>query len=873
MVLCGYSRRHLVPVARDLAQGTSTTRSIATSRVATITTQSAATRADLPHQSSANKGADHQRHDSWSFFFPDHLSWAQRPPPASRARHPLVKKLISEIYSTSRAPSANRVWKAYTDLKESYDASSTASPSSASTSLLSQLEPAHLQHVLRSIDPSVAKTRKLSRAEGKRRQSLRQQQSFLASGSIPSKILLVEAHNARHSGKIFDAQHPVREYMRRVQIIFRDMRLHSSIVRTTSSAVEALPSLADYNHVLSRLASGGHIGPMSSIWNEIAGASSRSGSVGLQPNIHTYRELMIGLSRHATEQIERVQKGEASKLFDYSGKRRELDRSARAAATGMARFGQVLAPSARAAAILAALRTMALLKDMRDHAVTPNQITLDFAARTLRLAGHIDGIHLLMQQAYGIDLSTLDSADAAQKQQQGPAPTTHTLNTILMALGEQASVPEMVSTFETLAKPLPVKTSDADAAASAEGVFATNWKDIFNSMRNREAEVAQLGNNAEESNIPEVFAPTYPHRICPNTKTFEILLRHCCVEVDPLRSPVALKTESNNSSVATLAREATESALAEMQDGGRRAAEMERRTKGAYALFAKSLLSEALDRSNDLLRVTARNLGISYERVEQTHLATDSAHDTAAEGAVDAADSLPRPEYLRFSVTHGRAMDVDFLPILEPPHFSITDTMVEPFISLASARKNMGELRWIRAMLSKALENKIAEAQMIATAWQVYSARYSKARQLASRQDADSPSASDELQDFAPLQLNDQKPGEIFAFLNRLRQQHRLAHKQAQALEQVLYDKLDERLRGLATARNARQWQRARAHREERLRAEKQRLEDEEREMERKAQAAEARRLRALQKEQQEAQQASTDHARSHIEIASTASA
>lgn len=863
-----------MPVARDLAQGTPTIRSIATSRVATAPTQPAATPADVTPQSSANKVADHRRHDSWSFFFPDHLSWAQRPPSASRARHPLVKKLISEIYSTSRAPSANRVWKAYMDLKESYDASSTTSLSSASTSLLSQLEPGHLQHVLRAIDPSVARTRKLSRAEGKRRQSLQQQQSFLASGSIPSKILLVEAHNARHSGKIFDAQHPVREYMRRVQIIFRDMRLHSSMVPTTSSAVEALPNLADYNHVLSRLASGGHIGPMSSIWNEIAGASSRSGSVGLQPNIHTYRELMIGLSRHATEQIERVQKGEASKLFDYSGKRKELDRSARAAATGMARFGQVLAPSARAAAILAALRTMALLKDMRDHAVTPNQITLDFAARTLRLAGHIDGIHLLMQQAYGIDLSTLDSADAEQKQQQGPAPTTHTLNTILMALGEQASVPEMVSTFETLAKPLPVKTSDVDAAASAEGVFATNWKDIFNSMRNREAEVAQLGSNAEESSIPEVFAPTYPHRICPNTKTFEVLLRHCCVEVDPLRSPVALKTESSNSSVATLAREATESALADMQDGGRRAAEMKRRTKGAYALFAKSLLSEALDRSDVLLRTTARNLGISYERVEQTHLATDSANDTAAGKAADADDSTPpRPEYLRFSVTPGRAMDADFLPILEPPHFSITDTMVEPFISLASARKNMGELRWIRAMLSKALENKVAEAQVIATAWQVYGARYHKARQLASNQDADSPSASDELQYFAPLQLNDQKPGEVFAFLNRLRQQHRLAHKQAQALEQVLYDKLDERLRGLAMGRNARQWQRARAHREERLRAEKQRLEDEEREAERKAQAAEGRRLRALQKEQQEAQQASNDNARSHIEIASTASA
>uniref|UniRef100_V5GL66 Uncharacterized protein n=1 Tax=Kalmanozyma brasiliensis (strain GHG001) TaxID=1365824 RepID=V5GL66_KALBG len=788
-------------------------------------------------------------------------------------KHPLVKKLISEIYSTSRAPDANRVWKAYMDLKEAQDAGlSASSSSSTATSLLTQLEPVHLQLILRAIDPSVSRTRSLARAESKRHQSLQQQQSALASGNAPPSILLAEQHASRHAGKIFDAQHPVREYMRRVQIIFRDMRLHSSIVPATSSAVESVPDLADYNHVLSRLASGGHIGPMSSIWNEISALSAKSSSTGVHPNGHTYRELMVGLSRHATEQIERVQKDEASKTLNYSGKKKQLEKSARAAASGAAKYGQILAPSARAAAILAALRTMALLKDMKDHSVTPNHITLDFAARTLRLAGHIDGLHLLMQQAYGIDLTTPDSASAVQKEQQGIAPTTHTLNTLLMALGEQSSVPEMVAAFETVAKPLPSGTSSADDSASGEGVFSTNWKDIFSSMRDRDGEIAQQSGNTDETSVPDAFAYASPQRIAPNTKTFEVLLRHCCTEVDPLRSPVALKTEANAGSISSIAKESTEKALADMQDGGQRALEMERRTRGAYALFAKALLSEALDRSAELLCVTASNLGVEISRSEQAATEADeaaSAEDRASSAAI--ASTQPRPEHTSFAVAPGRAMDADFVPILEPPAFSVTATMVQPFIALASSRKSIGELRWVRSILAKALENKAAEAQVIDAAWRTYSARFAKARQLAAAQKSGNEPALEGLQDLEPLRLNEGRPNEVHAFLKLLRQQHRLASKQAQELEWLLYDRLDERLHDLATNRTRRKIQRVLNHREQKVRAERDRFEEQEREIARKKQAIEARRLRELQKQQQEAQEASVDQSSSHM--ASTASA
>jgi hypothetical protein len=111
----------------------------------------------------------------------------------------------------------------------------------------------------------------------------------------------------------------------------------------------------------------------------------------------------------------------------------------------------------------------------------------------------------------------------------------------------------------------------------------------------------------------------------------------------------------------------------------------------------------------------------------------------------------------------------------------------------------------------------------------------------------------------------------VSAFLQRLRQQHRIAAKHAQSLEQLLYDRLDERLHDLSARRDAKQQQRQRAFRERRLEAEQQKLEEQEREAARKAQAAEARRLRALQKEQQ--QNPSADGSSTHLDAASSATA
>ncbi|PWY97320.1 hypothetical protein BCV70DRAFT_202975 [Testicularia cyperi] len=897
MVLRCYSRRHLVPAWRSAARHTSALPM--TFANASISSETRVLRNALSRpisstaftaaaKSHATRPAD--QNGSWSFFFPETIRWNNKSNPVPRSKHPFIKNLIAEIYSTSRDPAANRVWRAYMTVRETYETTEGTDGKRQTVSLLSQLEPVHYQQLLRAIDPAVARTRRLSRAESKRREAISHIQaasspplstgtassdlapsSTAASTSAPThqpasgRIVFMPPFNSAHSQRIFNAAHSVREYMRRVKIIFADMRYHAIVAGSgTGKQPSNLPALADYNHVLSRLASGGHIGPMSSIWNDITRSPVASDSAPLHPNKHTYRELMIGLSRHATDQIERVQKGEAAKRYQSSGKKRFLEKSARAAASGLARFGQVLAPSARAAAILAALRTMALLKDMKDHGVVPNQITLDFAARTLRLAGHIDGLLLLMRQAYGIDLSQPDSR--IREGSSEAHPTIHTLNTILMALGEQATVPEMVTAYETLAKPLPTSLQQSQEVPDG-GLFSTNWRDIFSSVRSRADEITKCDSSEIDSRLPTVFSYAHNNQIRPNTKTFEILLRHCCAEVDPLRSPVALKVDASDKPVAAMVKESTELAMHELQDGGERATEMSRRRKGDYTLFAKGLVQEALDRSQILLHQAARSLGIELVRspLKPTTAASETQTEKAeASPAPDSQETQPRCEYLAFQVVPGRATEPFFLPILEPPSFSITAPMIEPLFSLASSKRGLGDLRWIRGVVSVALENKIAEAKILDAAWRTYGTRLQKTHakhakslmtegaQLADIHGDSSTAEQDPSSDLPPLALKSQSPSEVHAFLHRLRSQYRLATRQAQALEQMLYDRLDDRVTHLAQRRNVRYKNKIQAEREAMLQAEKDKLEQAEREATRKAQAAEARRLRALEKDQQD---------------------
>ena len=130
------------------------------------------------------------------------------------------------------------------------------------------------------------------------------------------------------------------------------------------------------------------------------------------------------------------------------------------------------------------------------------------------------------------------------------------------------------------------------------------------------------------------------------------------------------------------------------------------------------------------MHLTARNLGIDIDRTNKADIAQENITEI-------------KPEHSSFSVTPKRAMDADFLPILESPTFAVSAAMVEPFVSLASARKSIGELRWIRSVLSKALEHRSTEVKVIDAAYRVYSARFAKARQSASSREMDRYSTTD----------------------------------------------------------------------------------------------------------------------------------
>ena len=843
MAIRCYSRRHLLPslkAQRDLITTSRLSRpasTIAASAYSTLThddsnaSKNSPTAASASSYSHSSSSVSHPTRSAastesgsrqpWSFFTPDAFQGKARKT-SSGPKHPLVKRLIAEIYSTHRTPAADRVWKAYLDVREG---ASIDAMGRQSLPLISQLEPAHHQQVLRAIDPDVARSRKISRMKSKLRELKAQTLASASDSAEPTWAFSSLKSNKR---SIAAASSPtpmtnVRGYIEKVRVIFREMRRYSSTSDgTTNHSEPSLPSLGDYNHVLTKLSSGGHLAPMSSIWNEmngITGAGSRGTEPAIIPNRNTYRELMIGLSKHATDQIKRVQKGYAARTGVGKPSRRERERAAQSASSGLAKYGQELAPEARAAAILAAFRTLALIKDMDDHGIQPNQLTIDIAARTLRLAGHLDGLRLLFKQVYGIDLNAPDApVPPVVGSSQDIRPNIHTLNTILMALGEQTTVPRMIATYETLSRPLP--NGDYGVNKDDDDLFQTSWDDDVRNITQAQDQI--------DSDVPTTFPYSHPREIRPNTKTFEIMIRHCCAPVDPLRTPVPLPSVQTHRSMKMIAEEATESALAQMAPGGSRVEEMQRRTQAEYLVFAKYLASEALETSRRNVQDLAGRLGL--ELVDTQGLAEAQREDTSGlrAEALNADQAVPT-----------RALEPDFVPFLDPPSLSLTVDMIKPLYSLVSQRRMYSEMRWVRSLVSQALTAKVAEARVLDAAWRTY-----RARQEATIRAAPISSEAGEI---PPLEVPVEKHSDVTLFVDRLGVMYNKAQADAAALEHLLYEQIDGRYSALNHRRKQHSWRIIERKQEAKRREEEERIAAEQEMAMRKASAAEARRLKALE--------------------------
>jgi hypothetical protein len=621
-----------------------------------------------------------------------------RAPPADASAQRYAEEahpIFREIYKAF--PDPERVWAAYTDLMQRPLDGSSVEESTASAEARMRLLPLHLSLVLRAITPNVHSRRVVARRDKRRRRDevsaekyadamsnadeLRAAGESSESGAagrssypqpVPSAPPLVAF---RPGGQLTTTQRSssilvddtIHQYLTRATTLFEHMRRLSAELTTplasTSSAlpdIEAHPDMADYNHVLDVIAPSGNMMALTRLWREIQEQSTaeeqkryqpRRSLLGwlfpdagptpapplLEPNRRTYQAMMLGLSRHLANSL--VRSHAAALRAGTRSERKKLGKAERRAARIQAREewlqSKIKGPPqvrARTAADIDARRAVELLDDMAKRGVTPDVVTLDLAARMLRLAGHMPALKALLRVSYGVDLDALDA------QPERPAEsklTVHTLNTILMALGEHESVPKMIAAYETITRPLPRGEQLAEAAEEAPqgSLFAMNWRDL---RPRDEAASETQASQADDDDAPLPYS--HPDAITPNLTTYKTLIKHAC-------------TAPNASQVATPA----------LGDWGRKMEDLARQ-EGQYLCVAQYVLVEAVESYEDEVRRMAVQLGVGdvelgeeaahaarLAEVEQTREAKAArrAQAAAAAEAQAAQDALDSPDALQ----------------------------------------------------------------------------------------------------------------------------------------------------------------------------------------------------------------------------------
>jgi len=429
-----------------------------------------------------------------------------------------------------------------------------------------------------------------------------------------------------------------------------------------AGAPDAGVSTYDYNQALSVLAQDGHFAAMLTLWRDMQGASARTSAAANgeaaappaplsspAPDRWTYHHMMLGLFRHFERQMDSLRAAHGHKLLPTEfGRRRTLE----TAAPGDPRR-QVLA-----AAQLASRRASALIQELQQQGMVPSVLTLDLAARLLRITGQLPALFTLLRTGFGVDLAAPDGAlvhpapSGSEEPAPPCAPTTHTLNTVLMALGEHATAPDMVVAYEVMAHPPPVPHARS--------------------------------------------APV------PNTMTYALLLKHLCTAPDTLFLSAAL-LQSKRSWLAPLARlTSREPSTPGLGTTKERDAEIQRRERGAYQALARFALDECLDAAAaqtarmgaDLQQPRLGTLDLDAEACAELLAGKHAAADGSAPPRV--ADASAPGEAATTDVAHSGA------PVFCPPSVSPTVETVYPLVSMASRRRMPMLLHWLQERLSRA---------------------------------------------------------------------------------------------------------------------------------------------------------------------------
>ena len=451
-----------------------------------------------------------------------------------------------------------------------------------------------------------------------------------------------------------------RIYLSRVQALLQNMHAEPNAVR-----------VSDYHTALEALVHGGHFPEMKVLLDEMRARSASEPA--LTPDCDTYNLLFRGLFVHAQREMQALQRAYGYVLNPTAHARQRAQSTAGDgdAVKTVQHFAQQTAREATS-----------LIQEMQQRAVRPSTQTLDIAARVLRITGQLPALLALLRTGFGVDVVT---PDADRGEPVHPCtPTTQTLNTVLMALGEHATVSNMVSAYESMTQALPAGGDEAGT----------------------EAVDTDAGAVVRHAASPDVRS------VPPNAKTFSILLKHACTAADTLFLAAALVPRRRS----LLSRMTSSDEPVGFSTQHDLHTEIERRMRGDYMSVARYVLDDCVDRYAAQVALLCRALHVDAPGLDAS---ADEAGAAVYEArcawkAADGVDAPVRAMPLAHvvAIEEAAAARVTFVP----PSVGVSLEMVYPVVSLASRRRASTQLVWVRARVDRVLLLRAIEANAARTA-------------------------------------------------------------------------------------------------------------------------------------------------------------
>lgn len=403
-----------------------------------------------------------------------------------------------------------------------------------------------------------------------------------------------------------------------------------------------------YNAVLRVLSLGGRFRYMRDVWGDMV-AAREQGHTQAAPDQTTCYYMMVGLVRSFEQKLQRYKV--------------RYERELLAPKVMDARASTQAAQHVRAASLQAAHTVSMLLVDIQKQKLLPHSLTLDLAARVLRMAGCLPEFLRLLRSGFGLDLHFPDAPAPALC-----TPTTHTLNTALMALGEMARMPDMVVAYEVLTNPLPVETQ------------------------------LMFGESAPPRS-----------RIMPNTTTFKLLVRHACTAPRTLLVSNASIQSATGAFLERLSAGPQGLATIGIRTSEQRSNEVRARRRGKYIMLAHTYVDEALDLYATQLQRMSDELGVDAppaltQDMHTSHALANERRERE-QPLMDAAKSVD--EFGDDDT--GAPNDAVFVP----PSVRVTYPMLIALFSVAQSKRSTGQLAWLQVRSDHAAALLSAEYDML----------------------------------------------------------------------------------------------------------------------------------------------------------------